>query len=113
MGRNTLRLSEAAFQRQVIELARLCGWRVAHFRPARTARGWRTPVQGDGKGFPDLLLVRGDVLAVAELKADDAWPPEADQATWLAAFARVGVQVFIWRPRHWPEIEAFLQREGS
>jgi hypothetical protein len=46
-------LSEAAFTDAVIELARLGGWRVAHFRPARTASGWRTPVQGDGAGFPD------------------------------------------------------------
>jgi hypothetical protein len=30
----------------VIELAKLRGWRTAHFRPARTAHGWRTAVLG-------------------------------------------------------------------
>ena len=39
-----------------INLAQLLGWRVAHFRPARTAKGWRTAMQGD-TGFPDLVLV--------------------------------------------------------
>jgi hypothetical protein len=50
--------TEREFQRQVIDLARLLGWRCAHFRPGRTARGWRTPVQADGAGFPDLQPVR-------------------------------------------------------
>jgi hypothetical protein len=50
--------SEASFLEQIIDLAHLFGWRVAHFRAARTFSGWRTPVQGDGKGFPDLVLCR-------------------------------------------------------
>lgn len=63
-------ISEAEFQRQVITYARLRGWLVCHFRPARTAHGWRTVVQGDGCGWPDLVLVRGPVLLVVELKTD-------------------------------------------
>lgn len=43
---------ERQWQAQVIELARILGWRVAHFRPALTKHGWRTPVQADGAGFP-------------------------------------------------------------
>jgi len=35
-------LSEADFESRVVDFARLLGWRVAHFRPARTAKGWRT-----------------------------------------------------------------------
>ena len=61
---------EDDWQRQVVDLARLRGWRVAHFRPARTERGWRTPVEADGAGFPDLLLVRGAQLLAVELKTD-------------------------------------------
>src|SRR5437763_860370 len=68
MGRRPLPVTEAAFTRQVIALARLRGWRAAHFRPGRTARGWRTPVQGEGVGFLDLVLVRGRVVW-AELKS--------------------------------------------
>ncbi len=48
---------EADFQAQVIDLLHLHGWVVAHFRPARTAKGWITPVAADGAGFLDLLAV--------------------------------------------------------
>lgn len=62
------KVTEAQFQRQVLQLAVLTGWRTAHFRPAQNSRGeWRTAVAGDGKGFPDLVLVRETVLFV-ELK---------------------------------------------
>ena len=50
--------SEADLQRTVIEMAQAFGWRVFHVRPARTAKGWRTPVEADGAGFPDLVLAR-------------------------------------------------------
>lgn len=63
-----LDISEKAWQSQVLDLARIFGWTVAHFRPAQTSKGWRTPVAADGAGFPDLLLVRDRVLYV-ELKA--------------------------------------------
>ena len=56
-------MSEAVLQDAVIELANLKGWTVAHFRPAQNARGdWRTPVAAQGKGFPDLVMVRRDQL---------------------------------------------------
>jgi len=41
----------------IVQAAKLHGWMVAHFRPALTAKGWRTPMQGD-PGFPDLVLAR-------------------------------------------------------
>ncbi|MBA3575580.1 MAG: VRR-NUC domain-containing protein, partial [Pseudonocardiales bacterium] len=75
-------MSEADFQRQVTELAELLGWVWAHFRPARTAHGWRTPVSGPiGAGFPDLVLARerDRRLLFAELKADDGRVTPAEQ----------------------------------
>jgi hypothetical protein len=53
-------------ERQVLELAKICGWRTAHFRPAKTSKGWRTPVSGDGAGLPDLILVRPPEIVFAE-----------------------------------------------
>ena len=51
--------TETEWMRQVTDLAELFGWSWAHFRPAQTARGWRTSVSGPlGAGFPDLVLVR-------------------------------------------------------
>jgi hypothetical protein len=103
--------SEREFQAQVIALARLRGWLVAHFRAARTAKGWRTAVQGDGAGFPDLLMVRGAVLLVAELKSDTGTLTPA-QSAWLAAFSAAGVLAFCWSPRDWPTIERVLGLGG-
>jgi hypothetical protein len=92
-----LDVSELDFQRQVIELARLFRWRVAHFRAAKTSKGWRTPVQADGAGFPDLCLVR-DRIVFAELKAERG-RLSPDQAAWLDAIGRVpGAEVHVWRP---------------
>lgn len=99
-------LSENAFQRQVIQYAKLCGWLVHHVRPARTAKGWRTPIQGHA-GFPDLVLVRGDSLLFVELKADDG-RVEPHQRQWLDALALAGAVVSVWRPRDWPAIQARL-----
>ena len=62
-------MTERELQDAVCELARLLGYLAHHSLPARTNRGWRTPLQGD-PGAPDLLLVgRGRVIH-AELKAE-------------------------------------------
>src|SRR5438270_115695 len=62
-------VTEAAFTRSVLDLMRVLGWRSLHIRPARTASGsWRTPVAGDGIGFPDVLAVKGDRVLAVELK---------------------------------------------
>lgn len=104
---------ESDFQAAVVELARLRGWRVAHFRPARTAHGWATPVAYDGKGFPDLVLCRDTRMIFAELKQDNARLHQ-DQHDWLEALGAVAaeangiIEAACWRPRDWPEIEATL-----
>ena len=108
-------MTEAQFQRSVIELARLNGWKVAHFRPAQNGKGaWRTPVAADGAGFPDLVLVKDRVI-FAELKTDKGRVSPA-QREWLDVLteARVKAQstgvvdVVIWRPKDWHEILATL-----
>ncbi len=106
---------ERDFQDQVIELAQRTGWRVAHFRPARAKdpktgeETWRTAVQGDGKGFPDLVMLRGPRLLVVELKTDTG-KVSVDQAAWLHAFGDADVTTRVWRPSDWPAIEAALAR---
>ncbi len=98
IDRPQLRLTEAEFQRQVIEVAHIFGWRVAHFRPAMTQRGtWITPVQADGKGFPDLVMVRGERLIFAELKQDKA-RLTAEQIGWLDELSATKAEVYTWRP---------------
>lgn len=90
-------VKEADWQRQVIDLARLLKWRVAHFRPAMTKHGWVTPVAADGKGFPDLILVRRSRIIAAELKSAKG-ELAADQIDWLSAFSKTGVEIHVWRP---------------
>lgn len=92
-----IEMSERDLQDAVLKLARLLGWRSAHFRAARTQFGWRTPVQGDGKGFPDTILLRGSRLIVAELKAQYG-RVEPEQERWLDDWREIGAEVFVWRP---------------
>ena len=104
-------MSEVQLQSAVLEMAKLLGWRVAHFRTANTTQGWMTPVAADGKGFPDLCMVRGERLLFVELKAEKGrLSPEQDE--WLAALQvsrQCGVAVFY--PRDWRNgtVEAVLR----
>jgi len=114
MRRRRGRGSEDAFLRQVVGLAARTGWLTFHVRAARTSRGWRSPVSGSGKGFPDLVLVhpqRGRTLFV-ELKSRTG-RLRAEQTVWLAALRIAGQDVRVWRPADWPQIEALLKGEGS
>lgn len=100
-------MTEAQLQSAIIDTAHLLGWQVAHFRPAQTANGWRTPVQADGAGFPDLVLVRHGHLIFAELKSK-AGDVSAAQDRWLEELLAVSVgvhrvQVYVWRPADWTD----------
>jgi hypothetical protein len=103
--------SEDEFQDQVIAFAQLHGWKVAHFRKVRVQRKdgsvyWETPVQADGKGFPDLMLTRERVI-YAELKSKTG-RFEPEQKEWAAALVIAKQEVYGWRPADWPEIERVL-----
>jgi hypothetical protein len=101
-------LTESDWQRQVIDFARLHGWRVAHFRPGLNRRGeWQTAAQGDGAGFPDLVLVKPGHCIVAELKSDIG-RVAVEQREWLQAFEAAGIPAYTWRPRDWAEVQAVL-----
>lgn len=101
-------LTGRELQHSVIDLARRTGWKVAHTPPVSTERGWRTAVAADGKGFPDLLLVR-DRIIVAEIKGSDRLSPE--QREWLSAFRLAGVPAYVWTPKEWAsgEVERVLR----
>lgn len=110
----SVQLTEAQWQEQVLGMARLFGWRCAHFRPALTAKGYRTPVQADGAGFPDLVLARqrpgqyGELLFV-ELKSDSGRLSPRQHA-WIELLDHVdGVEVYVWRPEDADEVEAVLR----
>ena len=91
-------------QKSIVSYARLKKWRVAHFPTMQGARGeWRTPVAADGKGFPDLLLVRrGQILAIEVKGTGDTLKPE--QREWLTDLSDAGATVAVVKPSDWPEV---------
>lgn len=117
-------LAEAAFQRQVEQLAAFYGWRTYHTHDSRRSAA----------GFPDLVLVRGPELLFAELKtASGRVRPE--QEAWIDALGyvagevnavvddldrrledplapeqRPAVEVYIWRPADFDALHARLAR---
>lgn len=103
-----LQLTEQQFQDQVVDLARLLGYRVAHFRPARTEKGWRTPVAADGAGWPDLVLAKAGRLIFAELKSQRGRLSD-DQHAWLDALRAAGAEAYVWRPSQFDDIETTLR----
>jgi hypothetical protein len=93
-------MSEDDLLRAVLDLAKLYNWRSFHARPAMTAKGYRTAVSGDGKGFPDLIMVKGADLLAIELKRDGG-KATVEQQMWLAAFDLVARESTVWRPADW------------
>jgi len=97
-GRTAGRLTEAQWQRRVIDLAGWCGWLAYHpFDSRRSTAGW-----------PDLALVRDGRLVLAELKSE-AGRVSPEQRTWLAELSSVaGVETYLWRPSDWPKVQKTL-----
>lgn len=100
--------TEDQFLGWVIDRAHLSNWYVAHQRPAMTVHGWRTAWQADGKGFPDLVLVRDRVI-FAELKADRVKRLQAEQAEWHERLEAADAEVYTWRPSDRDRITEILK----
>lgn len=98
-------LTEAQWTTWVIDTARWHGWMATHFRPALTARGYRTAVQGDN-GFVDIVLARAGVVILAELKVGRG-RLRPEQKQWAAA---IGAQHRLWKPEDRDQVLAELAR---
>jgi hypothetical protein len=103
--------SEAQFQRWVTDCASRMGWSWGHVQKSRvgTKDVWMTAMVGPlGKGWPDLILVRGERVIAAELKKKGGQPTEAQ--TFVGhLLALAGVPVYVWRPSDRDAIEATLR----
>jgi hypothetical protein len=82
-------VTEASFQRQVLELAAALGWRAFSIRDSRTVTSC---------GWPDLFLVRDGRALAVELKSERG-RLRREQRAWLADLAACpGIETAVWRP---------------
>lgn len=90
---------ERDFQRSVVDLATLKGYRVFHDMDSRR----------NVAGVPDLLMVKAPRVLFAELKAERG-RLSADQRGWLDELERcTEVHTFVWRPGDWSQIQEVLR----
>jgi len=88
---------EGELQSAIIQRAELSGWMVYHTFDSRRS----------APGFPDLVMLRGSRIVVAELKAGKN-TLTIEQDRWLRAWLDAGVQVYEWRAGDEDEIERVL-----
>ena len=98
-----LPISEAQFQGQVIGLASKMGWKCYHTHDSRRSTA----------GWPELALLKGGRLVMAELKSEMGFATSA-QREWLAGLDQVaGVEAYLWKPDDLDEIAAVLSHAGA
>ena len=106
-------ITEAQFQARVVGLARRAGFRLPEGGP----KGFPLDLvyhtfdsRRCAPGFPDLVMVHPETgrIVIAELKAEGGYA-RPEQRAWLEAFRKnPAVEVYVWKPRHWEEIQEIL-----
>ena len=98
-----LQISEKQFQQQIVDLARMQGWKVhAVWNSRHSPAGW-----------PDLFMIRNGVVLAWEVKREDgrANPTEAQRA-WLHELRQIpGMRwwnAMVVRPSSWDFIVSIL-----
>jgi len=103
--------SEADFQGKLIKALKDNAWLVHAERPARSGKGWVTPIQGNS-GFPDLIAVKPPAILVIENKTKSGrLSPE--QEKWVIAFSACGVKVLVARPEDWESILKIIEERNE
>lgn len=102
-------MTEDELLANVLDLSATLRLPAHHCRPARTVKGWRTPIQGR-RGFVDLVIAGAGGVLFPELK-DEISYPDRDQRAWRDVLLASGQRYRLWRPRHWlsGEIRAELE----
>lgn len=91
-------MTERDWQHQVIDLAKLFGWRVYHPFLSKWSE----------RGFPDLTLVRERLIFVELKREDGRLSPHQEE--WLDALKAAGVECYVWRPSDFGEAQETLRR---
>lgn len=104
---------EYAWQCEVMKLALLTGWKRAHFRAVPVKRGdsvvWQTPIDGDARDWPDVLLFRSPRKIATELKVKPN-KPTPGQLAWLQVMEDCGFETFVWYPEDVDDVLRILAR---
>lgn len=96
------RMTEAEFQKQVLEWARRGNWLCHHTHDSRFQE-W-----GTDRGFPDLVLVRPPRVLFVELKREKG-NVTSNQALWIFKLENCpGIEAYIWRPTDGDEVKRVL-----
>jgi hypothetical protein len=91
-------ISEAAYQQQIIDLARLCGYLCYH-----THNSQHSPA-----GFPDLVLCKpGKRLLIFEVKRQRGVVSDT-QRQWIAWLRTTGTYARVMRPSDWSLVTRLL-----
>lgn len=90
-------ISERQFQRQVVDLAKLLGWRCY----------WTWNSLHSPKGWPDLVLIKRPRVVFLELKGERT-PVTDEQRETIAELQACGMTAMVARPSNWNEIERVL-----
>lgn len=93
----TAAVPEKRWQWQVTNHAEAQGWLVYHTFDSRRSAA----------GFPDLVLVRERVI-FAELKSRKGKLSKAQEG-WLKALRGARAEVYLWLPKHWPQVTEALK----
>lgn len=91
-------MSEDLFQKKILELGRFLGWNIYHIPDSRRATA---------KGFPDLVISGFGRVLFRELKTANGRISK-EQKEWIENAERAGLDVAVWRPCDWDEIEQSL-----
>jgi hypothetical protein len=94
-------MTESILQKAVIGRAQELRWKVMHPLPGQIprGRGYATVTQGDGKGYPDLTLVRERIVFV-ELKGEGKYL-SIEQKMWRDWIIGAGGEWYCWKPLQW------------
>jgi hypothetical protein len=100
--------NESDYQREIVAYAKLKNWAVVHFTKLYHRGRWFTPAAIDGKGFPDLILVRDERILFIEVKTDTGRLTN-EQILWRKRILRCGLSFIVARPSTYEEVKTILE----
>jgi hypothetical protein len=103
-------MTEADWQKTVIDLLHVYRYKVCEFRKARVKRDgedvYRTPFGADGKGMTDLIAVRPGRVLFIENKSDTG-KLSPEQEEWRQVLSQCpGVEYYLARPKDYERLKA-------